>query len=55
MTYDLRQQGGSFLILECNPEAASRLQAERIVAVCGNADDAGRVLAGLWLLEAGGK
>jgi len=53
MPYTIRQQGGSFLILECNPMTGNRAQAERLVAVCGNSEDAGAVVLGLQLVEAG--
>jgi len=47
MTYLIRPQGDSYLVIEASPESPKRHQAERIVAVCGTMADASRVMAGL--------
>lgn len=52
MTYAIREQSHSFLVLESDPESGNRSQAERLLAVCGNRADAVRVVMGLQILDA---
>ena len=51
MTYAIREQAHSFLVLVQDPEAGNRAEAERLLAVCGNRADAVRVVMGLQLLD----
>ncbi len=52
MTYAIREQSHSWLVLEQDPESGNRAQAERLLAVCGNRADAVRVVMGLQILDA---
>ena len=48
MTYHIKPQGDSFLVVQADPEHPKDRLAERIIAVCGNRADAELVVAGLY-------
>lgn len=48
MTYHIKPQGDSFLVVQADPEHPKDRLAERIIAVCGNRADATLVVAGLY-------
>lgn len=51
MTYTIRPQAHSFLILATDPAAGNRGESERLLAVCGNRADATRIVRALQLLD----
>jgi hypothetical protein len=52
MTYHIKPQGDSFLVVQTDPDHPKDRLADRIIAVCGNLPDATAVLKGLYWVAA---